>query len=400
MAMKQEGCTKVAVANDKEAYGAGLATLLELQKGNYGDQRSSATPASTRTRRTSAPTRRRSRRQGADCFFFAGHRRQRRGAAHQGRPRRAAERQDLRRRRRLHRARSRTRRRAASRRASIRCFSARSRRWTSSTYPGGKDVPRSDYKAKYGDANPDPYAIYGYEAMQLALDAIASSARRATTSGRARRRCSRPRTASRCSARTAIDENGDTTLKPTACTRSTRTASPTFDKTIKPTRYARRPASSAGVERGASGRPAPLTGRHGPMEASSRHARTRRGRRAAAGIRAQVARPLRPDHRPAGAAGLLRHPGPHDGYSGSHGHASDHDLTTLGKNLDDGISNGAIWALVAIGYTLVYGIIELINFAHGDVFMIGSFVAVGLLGHDRARRSTTGAARAGRRACC
>src|SRR5437764_12696849 len=45
-----------------------------------------------------------------------------------------------------------------------------------------------------------------------------------------------------------------------------------------------------------------------------------------------------------------------------------------------GVANGAIWALIAIGYTLVYGIIELINFAHGDVFMIGSFVAVGLMG--------------------
>jgi branched-chain amino acid transport system permease protein len=49
--------------------------------------------------------------------------------------------------------------------------------------------------------------------------------------------------------------------------------------------------------------------------------------------------------------------------------------------LDDiktGISNGSIWALIALGYTLVYGIIELINFAHGDVFMIGSFVAVSI----------------------
>jgi branched-chain amino acid transport system permease protein len=53
-------------------------------------------------------------------------------------------------------------------------------------------------------------------------------------------------------------------------------------------------------------------------------------------------------------------------------------LTRIGENLKDGISNGAIWALVAIGYTLVYGIIELINFAHGDVFMIGSFVSSGL----------------------
>jgi branched-chain amino acid transport system permease protein len=52
----------------------------------------------------------------------------------------------------------------------------------------------------------------------------------------------------------------------------------------------------------------------------------------------------------------------------------DGNLTRLGNNLADGLSNGAIWALVALGYTLVYGIIELINFAHGEVFMIGSLV--------------------------
>src|SRR4051812_48995903 len=44
----------------------------------------------------------------------------------------------------------------------------------------------------------------------------------------------------------------------------------------------------------------------------------------------------------------------------------DGNLTRLATNLKDGVSNGAIWALVALGYTLVYGIIELINFAHGD----------------------------------
>src|SRR5215468_4586726 len=49
-------------------------------------------------------------------------------------------------------------------------------------------------------------------------------------------------------------------------------------------------------------------------------------------------------------------------------------------DLAQGLSNGAIWALIAIAYTLVYGIIELINFAHGDVFMIGSFTSVSLWG--------------------
>jgi branched-chain amino acid transport system permease protein len=56
------------------------------------------------------------------------------------------------------------------------------------------------------------------------------------------------------------------------------------------------------------------------------------------------------------------------------------DLTRLGANLVAGISNGAIWALVAIGYTLVYGIVELINFAHGEVFMIGSFISASFFG--------------------
>jgi branched-chain amino acid transport system permease protein len=58
----------------------------------------------------------------------------------------------------------------------------------------------------------------------------------------------------------------------------------------------------------------------------------------------------------------------------------DGNLSRLGNNLVAGLSNGAIWALVALGYTLVYGIIELINFAHGDVFMLGSFVSYGLWG--------------------
>src|SRR3954452_6287375 len=60
--------------------------------------------------------------------------------------------------------------------------------------------------------------------------------------------------------------------------------------------------------------------------------------------------------------------------------SDDGNLAHLGQNLKDGLSNGAIWALIAVGYTLVYGIIELINFAHGDVFMIGSFVSFTFFG--------------------
>jgi branched-chain amino acid transport system permease protein len=60
--------------------------------------------------------------------------------------------------------------------------------------------------------------------------------------------------------------------------------------------------------------------------------------------------------------------------------SDDGSLARLGNNVVDGLSNGAIWALVALGYTLVYGIIELINFAHGEVFMIGSLVTAGFFG--------------------
>jgi branched-chain amino acid transport system permease protein len=44
------------------------------------------------------------------------------------------------------------------------------------------------------------------------------------------------------------------------------------------------------------------------------------------------------------------------------------------QNLLNGIAAGAIYALIALGYTMVYGILKLINFAHGDVFMLGSFM--------------------------
>ncbi|MDP4086364.1 MAG: branched-chain amino acid ABC transporter permease [Bacillota bacterium] len=44
------------------------------------------------------------------------------------------------------------------------------------------------------------------------------------------------------------------------------------------------------------------------------------------------------------------------------------------QQLINGISLGSIYALIALGYTMVYGIVKLINFAHGDVFMVGAFI--------------------------
>src|SRR5689334_21251929 len=62
---------------------------------------------------------------------------------------------------------------------------------------------------------------------------------------------------------------------------------------------------------------------------------------------------------------------------GIHDIRHDHSLARLGENVYDWMSNESIRAHVTLAYTLAYGIIELLNFAHGDVFMLGSFVAVG-----------------------
>lgn len=56
-----------------------------------------------------------------------------------------------------------------------------------------------------------------------------------------------------------------------------------------------------------------------------------------------------------------------------------HILQNLPQVFIDGLTLGVVYAVVAIGYTMVYGILELINFAHGDVFMTGSFIGAVVL---------------------
>jgi branched-chain amino acid transport system substrate-binding protein len=71
LAMKQAGCTKVAIANDKEAYGAGLAQLIELEKAEYGVNVVSSTgidPTASNFRSYAQTI----KSEGANCFFFSG----------------------------------------------------------------------------------------------------------------------------------------------------------------------------------------------------------------------------------------------------------------------------------------------------------------------------------------
>jgi len=68
-------------------------------------------------------------------------------------------------------------------------------------------------------------------------------------------------------------------------------------------------------------------------------------------------------------------------------------LTGFLQHLVNGLSVGTIYALIALGYTMVYGVLKLINFAHGDVYMVGAFAGYYLahaLGFDAPRPDASG----------
>jgi branched-chain amino acid transport system permease protein len=52
----------------------------------------------------------------------------------------------------------------------------------------------------------------------------------------------------------------------------------------------------------------------------------------------------------------------------------------LTQQLINGLALGAVYALLALGYTMVYGILQLINFAHGEVYMLGAYLGIIVLG--------------------
>ena len=50
-------------------------------------------------------------------------------------------------------------------------------------------------------------------------------------------------------------------------------------------------------------------------------------------------------------------------------------FSTILRQIINGLQSGSIYALVALGYSMVYGIIMLLNFAHGDIIMVGAYIA-------------------------
>jgi branched-chain amino acid transport system substrate-binding protein len=232
IALKNLGCTKVAVANDKEAYGAGLATLIELEKKEYGVNVVSNTgidPTAPNFRSYAATI----KGQGADCFLFS-------GIVSNGGVQIT---KDV---------------NAAIPTAKIvgpdgMCTST----WTNAkmggvpasidpliqctvatqdlaAYPGGTAF-LSAYKAAYGTANPDPYAIYGYEDMKLAIDTITSLGAQGESKSAVLHALFATKNRSSVLGTYGFDSNGDTTLKSYGLYK-VKNGDPVFFKTLTPTK--------------------------------------------------------------------------------------------------------------------------------------------------------------------
>jgi branched-chain amino acid transport system substrate-binding protein len=233
IAMKQAGCTKVAVANDKEAYGAGLATLLGLEKGYYGVTIASNTgidPTAPNFRSYASTV----QSEGADCFFFAGITAN--GAVqitkdvHSAIPNAkifggdgvcsdtytAAAKGGV----------------PAAIDPLIECTVATQ---DLAAYPGGKDF-LAKYKAKYGTANPDPYAIYGYEVMKLGLDTIKGLGAQGNSKSAVLHALFATTARSSVLGTYGFNKNGDTTLKSYGLYKVGSDGEPVFFKTITPTK--------------------------------------------------------------------------------------------------------------------------------------------------------------------
>jgi branched-chain amino acid transport system substrate-binding protein len=228
--MKQDGCTKVALANDKDTYGLGLARLVELQAKDAGlaltnDVGIDKTASNFRSVAADFKS------QGADCFLFGGVTAN--GAvqlykdvgaalptaklygpdgvcesgftnpAKKGIPAELGKR--------------------------FKCSVAT---LDLTSYPGGKQFIAA-FKAKYGNANPDPYAIYGYEAMKLGIDTIKAAGDGGSDKAKVLETLFATKDRQSALGTYSFDANGDTTLTDYGVYKVGADGNPTFDTAVK-----------------------------------------------------------------------------------------------------------------------------------------------------------------------
>ena len=178
----------------------------------------------------------------------------------------------------------------------------------------------ADYKARY-NMLPDALAALGYDAMKVLADAIK---RAGGTEGRevARCYCANQRFPGRHRHRSRID---------------------TDRNAVKPAVVLETSGSKVCL------RDDNLSGRHDTASRSAQHQLT-----SAAALRSRLHQRHQQRHR--------------------RKQQVTSSMDTFVQQLINGLTIGAIYALIALGYTMVYGILRLINFAHGDIYMVGAFV--------------------------
>ena len=230
--MKIDRCHRVAVANDKEPYGTGLAALLQAQAARYGVRILSNTAIDPGARRFGSYTQK-LKRQHADCFMFS-------GLGSKGAVKLTKD--------------------VAAAIPAMKLYggdgvcagvftnpakggipASAGRRFKCTTltlrlsaYPGGRAFLAA-YKTKYGVTNPDPYAIYGYEAMKLGLDTIANLGARGNDRSAILQALFATKNRHSVLGTYSFDRNGDTTLRTYGLYKiARRDGLPVFVKAIMP----------------------------------------------------------------------------------------------------------------------------------------------------------------------
>jgi branched-chain amino acid transport system substrate-binding protein len=228
--MKEDGCTKVALANDKDTYGAGLARLIELQAGDAGVELTSNVgidKTASNFRSVAADF----KSQGADCFVFGGVTAN--GAVQLYKDVGAA----------LPDAKlygpdgvcesgfTNPAKKGIPKELGAR-FVCSVATLDLTSYPGGQEFIDA-YSAKYGEDNPDPYAIYGYEAMKLGLDTIEGLGDEGTDKAKVLEALFATKDRDSALGTYGFDENGDTTLTDYGIYAVGDDGNPTFDSAVK-----------------------------------------------------------------------------------------------------------------------------------------------------------------------
>lgn len=228
--MKQDGCTKVALANDKDTYGAGLARLIEIQAPDAGVELTKNIGID-KTAPNFRSVAEQFKSEGADCFVFGGVTAN--GAvqlykdvgaalpdaklygpdgncesgftspAKKGIPAALGKR--------------------------FKCSVAT---LNLDSYPGGKAFLKA-FAAKYNNDAPDPYAIYGYEAMKLAIDTITAAGDKGNDKAAVLETLFATKDRASVLGTYSFDENGDTTLTDYGIYAVGADGNPTFDSAVK-----------------------------------------------------------------------------------------------------------------------------------------------------------------------